>query len=156
MNLKLILVLVVGLSAANVALAQSERIFRTVTIAEGKTITLGDDFANKADLFEKVGAHYRLKKGLFGGAEEIRVFLNRELKINAIDFLYDASKDFGAAKKSYMKSLGTPSSEGEHGLSGGKVRRVSWEDAETRFHLVEVRGNGKVSVSSTLFDKKAL
>src|SRR5215203_1218400 len=155
MKLTLILILVIVLTAcAGEAFAQKRPIFRTVTLNDAKTISLGEEFSEKSDLFEKFGDQYRLKKGLFGGAEQIRVVLDKDLKINQIYFLYDGSKDFLESKKSYTKSLGNPSAEEERELTGGgKVRRVSWQDSETRFELVESRENGKVSVRSILFDK---
>lgn len=150
-----IAVLIIALAFGPVVGQQIE-IFRTVTINNGESVSLGEDFSRISDLFESVGDMYGLKKGLYGGAEKIRVQVGDGQRIKAIHFIYGDKKDFRASVKGYELSLGKPTGEQNKNFSNLKFRKIFWEDTGTRFEMIEREQNGKVSVSSILFDKSGL
>lgn len=110
----------------------SGRIFRHVDIENGR-IVLGEPFAQRRSA-TAIGDHsYRLRHGDFGGAERITVRTDADDVVIRVEFLYLESTSLRARESTYVRLLGEPT--GREGAIGQE--RVSWEDGDTRFELVE-------------------
>ena len=111
-------------------------IFREITIGKGdKKLKLGASLSDDVKpLFELSGAAcYRLRKGVFGGAESIEVFVAKDGRVKSIFFGYSDGTDYAAKREAYQKTLGEPQKAEER---EDRVQFARWEDANTAFELV--------------------
>jgi hypothetical protein len=125
----------------------STPIFRTVEVAEGVAITLGEPLSPEAmALMTEIGPQrFQLKPGTYAGAEEIDVQLGVGAAVQQMDFIYGTGASYEEMVANYAAELGPPTSQDG---SGGK-QVTQWEDPDTEFKLVR----GASGIRSMLRDR---
>jgi|GEM_PF-2355103 len=125
----------------------STPIFRTVDVAEGVAITLGEPLSPEAmALMTQVGPQrFQLKPGTYAGAEEIDVQLGVGAAVQQMDFIYGPDASYEEMVANYVAELGPPTSRDG---SGGK-QVTQWQDPSTEFKLVR----GASGIRSMLLDR---
>ncbi len=140
--------------------AASPALFREINIQPFGTVRLSANFAQRHTNAAALGPGlYVLNapKGSFGDTDSILVHVDRDNRVTALDFVYQAGKDFAAALAEYETSLGTPASRLVTDSGGGQVDRARWEDSQTRFELTRFSAPGRAGrVISRMVDRAAL
>lgn len=115
-------------------------VFRTVEVAEGVTLTLGEPPSAQAmAMMKQIGPNrYQLKPA--AGAEEIDVQLGVGDAVLMMEFIYAPSPDYAQLLIQFEAELGPPTSQ--HGQT------ATWEDAATRFHLVGSAGGSRSTLKN--------
>ena len=108
----------------------STPIFRTVEVAEGVAITLGQPLSAEAmALMKQIGPQrFQLNPGTYGGAKEIDVQLGVGAAVFQMDFTYDSDATCQGKVAQYQEELGPPTSQ--HG------EITMWRDSSTMFELL--------------------
>jgi hypothetical protein len=108
----------------------STPVFRTVEVAEGVAITLGEPLSPEAmALMVPIGpAHFRLKSGTYAGAKEIDVQLGVGAAVHQMNFTYGSDVKCGEMEARYREELGPPTSQ------HGEV--TLWRDSATMFEIL--------------------
>jgi len=103
-------------------------VFRTVEVAEGVTLTLGEPPSAQAmAMMKQIGPNrYQLKPA--AGAVEIDVQLGVGDAVLKMEFTYGPSPDYAQRLIQFEAELGPPTSQ--------QGQTATWQDAATRFHLV--------------------
>lgn len=139
--------------------AASQALFREISIQPFGTVSLSADFAQRHTNAAPLGSGlYVLNapRGSFGDTDSILVHVDGDNRVTALDFVYQAGKDFAAALAAYDGSLGAPASRTVIDSAGGQVERATWEDARTRFELARFSTAGRPSrVVSRMVDRTA-
>ena len=109
----------------------SKPVFRTIEVAKGVPITLGQPLSPEAmALMDQLGPQrFRLKPGTFGDAEEIDVQLGVGGAVQQMDFTYAAGTDYKEMVANFEWQIGPPTSQ-----SGDHV--TVWNDGSTELRLV--------------------
>lgn len=121
----------------------SQTIFRTIDVATGQTITLGEPVpADVLPLTEPDGENQlKMLDGDFGGASSIVIQLTPSQNVKSIIFGYGASTNYDAMVSAFTGELGQPESQ--------TPVLTRWSDPQTTF---EVSQNAS-AVSSRLSDR---
>ena len=126
-------------------MASQQPIFRTITVAHGQTVTLGQPVPTDVwPLTEADGLTGRkMIKGDFGGAESIRMQLAAEpdphnAPVQNITFAYAPGTDYTGMVNAFMGELGQPASQ--------TPDSALWQDPQTSF---EVYNRGSVGSQLT-------
>ena len=128
----------------------STPVFRTVEVATGVPITLGETLSPEAmKLMEPMEPiigpqqRYQLKPGTFGDAEEIDVQLGVGGVVEKMDFRYAAGSNYEEMVANFEGQMGPPTTE-----HGGDEQVTVWKDDSTKFRLV----GSTAGIHSTLRD----
>lgn len=126
-------------------MASQTPIFRTITVAHGQSVTLGQPIpADVWPLTEADGLTGRkMIQGDFGGAESIRMQLAagpvpQNAPVQNITFAYAAGTDYAAMVNAFIGELGQPASQ--------TPDSSLWQDPQTSF---EVYNRGAVGSQLT-------
>lgn len=132
-------------------------IFRTINISPFGSITLSEPFAQRVTLGVPVQERtYFLGPGRFADTDSVLVTVDTLGRVETIDFVYGAGKDFAAAVAEYEASLGPASSRNTRMGSSAQVERVTWTDGITVFELLRFsRLDGTRLVRSTMRNAQA-
>jgi hypothetical protein len=108
----------------------STPIFRTVEVAEGVAITLGQPLSPEAmALMVQTGPQtFTLKSGTYAGAKEIDVQLGLGAAVHQMNFTYAIDVKCGEMVARYTEELGPPTSQ------HGEV--TVWRDPATLFEIL--------------------
>jgi hypothetical protein len=108
----------------------STPIFRTVEVAEGVAITLGQPLSPQAmALMVQTGPErFRLKSGTYAGAKEIDVLLGVGAAVHQMNFSYGIDVKCSEMEARYRKELGPPTSQ--------QSEVTVWRDSATLFELL--------------------
>jgi hypothetical protein len=108
----------------------STPIFRTVEVATGVPITLGEPLSAQAmALMKQVGPQrFQLAPGTYAGAKEIDVQLGVGATVHQMDFTYGADAHCHEMVARYTEEIGPPTSQ--HG------EITLWRDPATMFELL--------------------
>jgi len=108
----------------------STPIFRTVEVAEGVAITLGQPLSPEAmALMTQIGPQtFKLKSGTYAGAKEIDVQLGVGAAVHQMNFTYGSDVKCGEMVARYTEELGPPTSQ--HG------EITLWRDPSTMFEIL--------------------
>jgi hypothetical protein len=112
----------------------STPVFRTITLDNGVTITLGEPLSAEAmALMQPIGPQrYKLKPHTYQRAEEIDVQLTVGAEVQQMDFKYAAGTSYQDMLEDFEAELGPPTSQ-----HGGDHDEVSvWQDPSTQFELM--------------------
>lgn len=141
---------------ATVACSQTRKpIFRSIdvsTVDKKRSIELGGDLAANVDILVKTGDAFVLN-GNFGNTERIAAFVNNAGKVDRIVFDYGSSREFKTFTDGYVKDFGSPTIKESVSSAIVNLKMVAWEDAKTRFEIVERVENGQIRISSVMIDK---
>jgi hypothetical protein len=136
---------------------RSEPIFRTINIAPFGEITLARPFAQRATLGVPVRDRtYLLGGGRFADTDSILVTVDASGRVESIEFVYVAGKDFVSAVAEYEATLGPPQSRDTRMARSAQIDRVTWNDGLTIFELRRYSAlEGKTTVRSTMRNAEA-
>lgn len=123
-------------------MASQQPIFRTITVAHGQSVTLGEPIpADVLPLTEPDGPNRRrMIEGDFGGSDSIVMQLTPAQAVQNITFTYAPGTDYAAMVDAFVSELGQPQSQ--------TADSAQWQDSQTSF---EVYNRG--SVGSLLADQ---
>ena len=116
----------------------ADTIFRYVSVGPHIPIVLGQPIPAAAwPLLNRTGPRsYAVRSGQFSGASAIEIRTTEDGRARAFAFAYARDDEgFGAKVDSYAESLGKPTMMTQ---AGERIAR--WEDARTRFELIERGG----------------
>ena len=112
-------------------------IFRTIDISPFGRIALAEPFAQRASLGVPVRDRtYFLGGGRFADTDSILVTVDTLGRVEAIEFVYAAGKNFAAAVAEYEALIGPASSRHTRMGTSVHTERVTWNDGATLFELV--------------------
>lgn len=115
----------------NVSEATSESIFRYVDLGPLGRFELGEPFDHVVRLaIEESPFTYRLREGVFGGAESIIVTTDESGIVRLISFEYGTGYDWSEKLTTYVAFLGQPTHSSE--------TEVVWDDGQTEFSLTRI------------------
>lgn len=130
-------------------------IFREISIAPHGTIALAAPFEQRATSARvlSVGMYLLVGDGTasYGGTDSLLVEVDRDDIVRALHFVYPAAFDFDASVAEYTATLGAPRDRTVVDSAGGRLERLAWSDARTRFTLSRwVRGGQPARTRSVL------
>lgn len=128
---------------------------RNFKIKNGIKITLMSPIDSVREVIErnKYGEYF-LKRGTFGGADAIKLFVNVDSVITNVQFFYDTVSTYEYEVELFNKHLGFVGTETKHkSVTIRKVKTMTWEDKSTSFELTEVREGKKWQLTSLLSHK---
>lgn len=132
-------------------------IFREIDIRPYGVIALGKPFTQRVGIGKEVRPRLfvlDVPGAQFADTDSILVELDGSDRVIALHFVYQAGKDYGASVNGYEESLGAPTARTSADSVGGKVDRVVWEDADTRFELSRFRHPSRQPrIASVLADR---
>jgi hypothetical protein len=116
-------------------MASQEPIFRSIQVAEGQSITLGEPIpADVEPLMRPAGPNRKaMNPGTFHGADTITVLLAGDEIVTEMDFDYGTDPSYGQLLVEYEAMFGRPAS--------GPGQSAIWEDSGTRFEVFLRGGN---------------
>jgi hypothetical protein len=114
----------------------SKPIFRQITVADGRPVTLGELVPEYVQPLLAPAGERRLsfRTRTFGGASAIVIDLTADGRVKAFWFEYPSGTDYEAAVRGYEESLGPPAKRVRD--SSGNDVRTRWEDTATVFEYM--------------------
>jgi hypothetical protein len=131
----------------------SETIFRSIEVAEGQHLVLGEPIPTdvQQDLEADGPGRWLMRGGTFGGASSVEVDVDGSDAVTRMAFAYASGTDYGDMLQNFEAEIGAP--DGQSGSAAAHDRQSVWEDAATRFVLAEQPDGAGAAVSSTLADR---
>jgi len=129
-----------------------DKVFRKITLDDGKSMSLGQDITEIKDLCIKNDEGYSLKPGTFISADSFALYVNEENKIHTIHTYYDAETSFDKMEEVYKNYLNVKYDTLE--LSHHSAKAIYWHDDESVFALIEIYKDEQKKVFSALYDRK--
>lgn len=133
----------------------SETIFRSVEVAQGQHLVLGEPIPAdvQKDLDADGPGRWLMHGGTFGGAASIEVDVGADGAVTRMVFAYASGTDYGEMLQNFEGELGAP--DRQSGSAAAHDRQSVWEDAATQFVLFEQPDGDGASVGSRLVDRGA-
>lgn len=151
----LVLFVLLTVASASGLAAQAVPLVREIDLGMPGTIALGEPFPQAETIAVDEGdGVFRLRPGMFGGAQDLRVALAVDGRVASIRFDYaPAEADFDQYVRNATAAFGAPTMRTESREDGRRSEIARWEDERTAIEVVRTTGADGAHIYSVMSDR---